>query len=302
MAEQSFEPASHQTAQIIHESEYDLSLPANVQEAVHKLRDNANDTMMQTVREKLEEEFQIIKDDFPEIPQGHMESLASLVYGPFLYGRDLLLPTNDMMLRIQNASAQAAIMDGVLWASAPEADSRYANYIQTMIATSQEVAKNPASRIRGWLNGVKSGVAIIRALQTDGWKVTLPDYANNPREVLEWDINNYIDFIAEKDGKTLFIDAKARLQDEDGQTRRIASVEDRRLRAPYHRLGLPQSLNQYENALREGSVKHVNIILPSHADQLPDLIPSQDPKASLRNYGISTEQGEIVRKINELKW
>jgi hypothetical protein len=261
---------------------------------------------MHEVRKKLRSEFSVIKEDFQhEIPIHHLESLAAIVYGPFLYGMDLLVDTNDMMLRVKSASAQDAVMDGIFWASQPQSDPRFAGYLNTMLSASQEVSKNRLTRIDGWLNGIKGGVSIIRALESDGWNIALPDYANNPQEVLEWDINNYIDFIAEREGKILFIDAKARLMLEEGQIRRVASVEDRQrtgIYPPYLELGLPQSLSKYEHLLRQGDIKHLNIIVPSAVSQLPNLQNAPDPKTNLQSYGITSEQSDLVSQINNLRW
>lgn len=294
------EPATHRAIRRIHSEDYSLALPEDVLQGIRRLKEDGSDRVLGVVRQTLEQEVTMIKEDFPRMSSTSIDALAALVYGPLLYGRDLLLETADSSLRVKNASAQDAVIEGVLWGSSLEADSSYAKYIATMLAISEEVSGNRTTSMYRWLNGIKGAVAIARALESDGWGVRFPNYSNKPQEVYEWDISNFVDFVATRDDSVLFVDAKARLLDSGlGQINRISSVEPVNMRRmPYIRYGLPDSLTQFKPSLDNGKLNHVVVTVPTNPDQLSGLVTNPDPKKSLAGFGISSEQSQLVAKIN----
>ncbi len=315
------EPTTHTTATKLAAEEYDPTLPSDTVAALEKLKKGATKETWQEIQRRLQEHIQTIREDFPDLSEEEIQSLAELVAGPFMLEQKALRnePNErlDLSQKCLSARIQHNMVHAIFYASSGKADAEYVRDVYTMVEPIDQLAKTDAGYAAGlpsFMIGVKSELAIIRQLNSSGYTVLIPDYnqgnpnlsdpvSSNTNEVLQWDVLNGIDFIAKQGDQVYFVDAKGRLMVNTGtknEQRQIASVEGQARRQT-----LPPTLEGYELALRARKIEQLKVFIPTAPSQLPGLAPCEPNdvdgmQRALTKFGKSSVGDQIIEGIDQL--
>lgn len=242
-----------------------------------------------------------LKNQNPNTPEAEIEAVCDLLFGPFRLSQAVLVngASNEYEKEI-SARIQQNMVHGIIFASSREARPEFTEAVYHSVNTIDSLANTEKGHRRGlkaFWNGVKTELAITKALLARGYSLRLPDYGQDnaeipafQNEVLEWDVRGGVDLIAAKDGYVFFINAKGR--------RSINSliygtyVEENLLE------GIPSSLKYlYRNQLNTGNVKRLTVLVDTSLNTLPKLSNSVmslvDKRRSMSQFGVSEFQKEI---------
>ena len=249
---------------------------------------------------------------YPQIPQSVLDSVMNITFGPVRIPEgvgDFAEGKESEPLREASAKMQHAYAHHIIAAGRSGTDPAYANAVFPRIALMEYLARRPALKERQlsqFWSGVKSEVAVIKALERAGYKIEIPDYvqettAGRAGQVLEWDVRNGIDMIASKNGNTLLVDSKGRVFLPNGNIRTDVEV----FVEPQRNFPPDLSRRLYRDVAR-GSVKHATIIVPSHHHYLSGISSTDfslgDKSLALRDFATSARESDIIEQVREIQF
>ncbi len=262
----------------------------------------------------------LLKKKHPDVPEEDIETVIDVTFGPMRMApnapevqngnKEELYKYIETSARIQHAYSHM-----ILEASRPDGDKAFAESVFGRVAFMDYLSKSPLGESRGYRqfwNGVKTEVAVIKALTKQGYRVTIPDYDQSDydeqgnlipqaeKQVFQWDIKCGIDMIAEKDGTVLFVDAKGQNKTKEGMDRVIPDIT---WKIPSR---IPSTLQtDYSPQLKGNWVKQMTIILPTSKYYLSGVSSShmkmEDKRVALRDFGVSSFETDIAKCTNQIQ-
>lgn len=253
------------------------------------------------LRESVSNARRKLREDFPDAKGAEIGQYAELLLGPFLMKGESLIRTHETPTKVKekelSAILQHHLTHAVLYTSIPtsipkEQAATYWSYCLNSyksLKRQQDIITGMRrdTALGAWWNGLKAEIGVVKTFVKAGYDVILPEYAydrdrpldidgkkNADREVLQWDLNEGIDFIVIKDGQATLVDAKGELKNrKTGQKRTSPTVttETRLIQR------LPQSLQEKIAPYLSGStIPHIRVIVPTDENDLFSL-PSIHP-------------------------
>lgn len=210
------------------------------------------------------------------ISQHYGEMIKHVVLGPLSLEGKVFTDRDEgdrfpEEIKEKSARAQAVIAHAIFYASLSGVSDEECGNIYDMVAIHDNIANSPigeAQGYKGWWNGVKSLVTVMRTFDEQGYTVYLPNYAQDPdttppheNEILMWDVRNGIDLMAQDAyGNLLLIDAKGRRHERSVHSTELV------LDAIKH---YPPIIREHIESLNPASLREAKVIIDT--DSLPRL-------------------------------
>lgn len=263
-----------------------------------------------------------IREKYPSYPDARLEMLLDLTFGFGRLPKDMIMnpDTKDLDMKDLSARLQHELTHEIAYA----AESDDPNYIDTTysLVRNLDILANKFGSVsdttiaRLW-KGMRNELAIVSTLHKNGYRVFLPDYAQDPteipnsdNEVMQLDVRGGIDLIAVSPKReVLLIDAKGRR----GQRRIAEQLQDGAVQHVDLSEGLKPlvaesivSVAQACGASR-GDVWRMNLVLPTEGrsfvgtDFLTDRHEdTEKQRQSLARFGMlkSDVQNGIMQQID----
>lgn len=256
----------------------------------------------------------------PDIDPNIIDNMVAVTFGPL--GLPVKQPDPEkpgereaFYRHIRTSAAmQHSLAHTIFYASQLEADPQMAEKVFKRVSFMDFIARSELGRSRGyepWWNGVKSEVAVIRALKKNGFDVELPDYSNitgniDPQQdqLMQWDIKKGVDMVATRgtgrERLALFVDSKGTFKIQDGNERLIPEISwgtpDR----------IPADLAlEFASELAARRAKALTIILPTRKYDLSGVSSNhfkmEDKRTALAGFGVTSSEGEITQEIGKIE-
>lgn len=249
-----------------------------------------------------------LRKKYSEIPDATAEALGDQLFGPFRLERSAFGSTEREDLKEISARIQHNLVHGIMYAGSREADPVYTDVIYKTMCVYDKLANSltgESTGLKGFWSGVKSELALVRALYRRGYKVRLPDYTQDPyevsdeeNEVLNWDVRHGIDMVVVSPGEfVLLLDAKGRTRDKNGDIMVAADVQALNMRND-----TPDDiLMQYQDLFNRGLGKRMRVIIPSGSHFLSGLEyedRATDARSAISKFAVSRNEDDIIYKMN----
>jgi hypothetical protein len=271
------------------------------------------------LKAKFGEEFE------PEI----IERVADLYFGPFSLHPEMVKnekPTTPELSReerhkqrILSATIQHNLVHALYYAGSGNAGQNFVTGMYEIASFYENLSRSGFGHTMGidsFWSGVKSELAIVKGLKTEGYRVFLPDYSQNDwerfpedglsSEVEDWDVKGHVDLIAEREGKILLVDAKGKTNYSDGNgglhkvsqtdirhTEEIVKDRVNNLRR------LPPSMENFIGRLLPITVDKYTVTVPAGSNYMTPLAPSRNISErgndELRNFATLVDTREFSR-------
>lgn len=211
------EEISHEPAiypQLRNHKSPDLPFPSELKYALSP--EETSEQYFQQIEKVMGKVMGEVKREFQDkVPESQIEMLGDFYFAPFRSEHGEVIDEDQKEL---NARIQHTLTHNILYAASSDVDPNYAANVYDTIGFYEKLAQSSLGKhehIKQFWNGVKSEVAVVHMLRDLGYRVFLPDYSQDPwevgeeeNEVLQWDVRNGVDFIAEDEGRVLLIDSK----------------------------------------------------------------------------------------------
>lgn len=236
-----------------------------------------------------------VKKKYPSAAEYNLELIGDLFFAPFRLDLSTLESTDRPDQKELSARIQHNLAHNIFYSSLGKAENDYVERVYDSVATFENIINGRnvpnADKIKQFWNGVKSQVAVMRVLHDNGYRLTLPDYTQEPDEngmvqqVYEWDVRNGVDLIAERGGHVALIDAKGQKnlpKEQTGGGVIERSSVDFVVRSPDLLVNdaqfarLPESMRETIEAFEPVSVKRARIIVPTSTKYLAPLKQSSN--------------------------
>lgn len=179
---------------------------------------------MKGIQAKIEYYRMTFKEKYPNLSEDQLRYVLNVVFGPFNLGKRILNPRLEgggglsREEKTYSAKAQHMLTHLALFAGSRTADTEIQKKVLAQLAQYQAITKTKFGReieLGNFWSGVKSEVAVCKALIAGGAEVILPNYQPQSdgetfedSEVCKWDVDRGIDLVAVKNGHIFLIDAK----------------------------------------------------------------------------------------------
>lgn len=220
-------------------------------------------------------------------PEHYIEMIKIAALGPLALDKDIFSDRNvgeslHTKYKEKSARAQALVAHTIFAASLNGVSDEECGNIYDMVAIIDNVANSDIGEAQGykqWWNGVKSLLAVMRALNEQEFKVILPDYTQDPQttprnrnHMLQFDVFKGVDLIArDKDNNVFLVDCKGESKIKDTNwTRTESTVITKKIDGEEYGK-FAGVLKRSINSLQPDSVQRAMIIVPTSFDVLPRL-------------------------------
>lgn len=242
-----------------------------------------------------------LRESYPQASQSTIDTISQLFAGPWLLNNETLQRgTSEVSQKELSARIQHHLVHAAFYASEPNASDTYRTSMFFLLKAIERSATSATGRdynVLQFLNGVKSELAIIKALTANGYRVFIPDYreSSDPKkkltsETLEWDVWQAVDLIAVSPrGKMVLVDAKGKKQNGDGNHLSVDDDEDLKTDVTISKKpvesNLPPKLTTMIQKLRSDGLlngiapERTTIIIPTSSSELGVLGTTENSKS-----------------------
>src|SRR5258708_2947650 len=154
-----------------------------------QLKELPLDQIQGILRGSLARQFKAAEGD-PEL-QRVIRTVPVFAFGPLAFRTERFAPTEDIDQKESNARLQQTLVHAIYYAGLPSADDTFAETIYQMVRTVEPLygrSESEFDNLKMWWKGIKVELAVVKALKSRQFKVNLPNYGNNSKEVLQMDV------------------------------------------------------------------------------------------------------------------
>lgn len=270
-----------------------------------KTNENSDIRWFNEMNRKRDEYSSRLKNKYGDVYEPEfIERIVDLYFGPFSLHPEILAhktPEERQLSRAErhkqlvlSATIQHNLVHAFYRSGEPDASDGFVRGMYDIASFHEKISKTRSGHEMGldsFWSGVKSELAIVKALKKHGYRVFLPDYTQNDwkafpedglsSEVLQWDVHGHVDLVAENNGKIFLIDAKGRniVRDASKRIHKITTpdiqIEEEYLRDRVNKLDkLPPTMVSLIDRLLPVTVDKCTITIPSGSNFLTPLAPS----------------------------